>query len=305
MFKTRWVFTLNNYTEEEYAQVRSFCEERCTYSVVGKEIGAQETPHLQGFVVLKKSQRLSFLRRRLSGRAHYEPARGTNDQAATYCKKEGDFWEHGTCPTSRGKGAAWESFRDWLTTREFRPADDEIFAEFPSLYGQYPDGVRKVLDMLYPESVVLPVGAFVRWQSDLADILDGEADDRKVYFYVDPKGGSGKSYFCKYYLSSHQDGQYLRSGKRDDLAHALNIAKRVFLFDVPRGGMVEHFQYNICEQIKDGLIFSPKYDSRTKVISHACHVIVFCNEEPNMTKLSEDRYVIERLSEIEQHNIIN
>jgi hypothetical protein len=49
----RWCFTLNNWTEEEYVQiVQSFSQGGHNY-VIGKEVGENGTPHLQGYVEVK------------------------------------------------------------------------------------------------------------------------------------------------------------------------------------------------------------------------------------------------------------
>lgn len=80
-------------------------------------------------------------------------------------------------------------------------------------------------------------------------------------------------------------------GKRDDLAHAIQITTRIFLVDVPRGQM-EYLQYSVLEMLKNCLVFSPKYQSSMKRLIQRPHVIVFSNEEPDYSKLTEDRYDI-------------
>lgn len=88
-----WCFTLNNYTAQEVEHVKSL---DVLYLIFGREIGESGTPHLQGYVYLKLS-RLSAMKK-LIPRAHWEPARGSPEQASVYCEKDGDFFEKGTRP---------------------------------------------------------------------------------------------------------------------------------------------------------------------------------------------------------------
>lgn len=95
----RWCFTLNNYTQDDILVISSW---ESTYTIFGRETGEGGTPHLQGFVILKETTRLSGVKR-LSSRSHWEVARGTSLQAAEYCKKDGDYLEFGTFPASQGR----------------------------------------------------------------------------------------------------------------------------------------------------------------------------------------------------------
>lgn len=90
-----WCFTLNNYTDEEIVQ---FCFISAEYSIFGFEEGEkEETPHLQGFIYFKNAHTLESVRKMLN-RAHWEPIKGTPQQAADYCKKEDDWYEFGILP---------------------------------------------------------------------------------------------------------------------------------------------------------------------------------------------------------------
>ena len=67
--------------------------------VLGKEVGENGTPHLQGYFEFDNSMKLRISaaqnRIQLLGLEgyHLEIARGTAQQSITYCSKDGDFFE--------------------------------------------------------------------------------------------------------------------------------------------------------------------------------------------------------------------
>lgn len=93
-----WVLTLNNYDEEEYTHIIIKAEESSRYWIVGKEISASGTPHLQGYVSLRRRYNLGSVRSLFGPRIHFEVARGSARQNRSYCSKDGNFREGGTIP---------------------------------------------------------------------------------------------------------------------------------------------------------------------------------------------------------------
>lgn len=79
-----WVFTLNNPANNDVP--RDALTEHANYAVWQREVGQSGTHHLQGYVVLKRKQRLSALVKLMPG-AHFEIRRGRHDQAKDYSTK--------------------------------------------------------------------------------------------------------------------------------------------------------------------------------------------------------------------------
>jgi len=294
----RWVFTLNNYTQDELLRIRNLGGDLggsgLSYLVYGREVGESGTPHLQGYCIFASRKRLAGVRSVISNRGHFEISRGTPKQASDYCKKGGDFDEFGSCPTPKPKTGIPE-FCEWLKQLESFPSEREIANAFPNLWVRYQSKLIDLAVHIRPP-VVLEDGELREWQSALETSLADEPDDRSILFYVDAEGGTGKSFFCRYMLTKYLSRvQLLSSGKRDDLAFCVDVTKSVFLFNVPRGGM-EYLQYTILEQLKDRVVFSPKYYSQTKIIQKKCHVVVFCNEPPDRSKMTNDRFIIVNLN---------
>lgn len=97
-----WCFTVNNYSAEEYEELKDKLSHLSSYFIIAKEVGKEGTPHLQGYVLFKNQLRLSSLRK-INGRGHYEMQKGSDFQASKYCMKDGQYYEYGErpCPGSR------------------------------------------------------------------------------------------------------------------------------------------------------------------------------------------------------------
>lgn len=87
-----FVFTLNNpeealLTREGLDRAFEDRDSHVRYAIWQVERGAEGTTHLQGYLEFSKPVRLSHCKI-LIPRAHFEPRRGTRDQAIAYCEKE-------------------------------------------------------------------------------------------------------------------------------------------------------------------------------------------------------------------------
>lgn len=86
--------TLNNYTEDELNNLINIFNTDCKYAVIGKETGESGTPHLQIYTEWNNTKSLNVIKK-INNRLHCEERLGTKEQAADYCKKDGDYIEIG------------------------------------------------------------------------------------------------------------------------------------------------------------------------------------------------------------------
>lgn len=145
------------------------------------------------------------------------------------------------------------------------------------------------------------------WQKKLLEELIFDSDDRKIVWYTDPIGGSGKTQMAKYLVVKHK--ALVVSGKATDIKFAVikhlekNPSCDILIFLFPR--TVEGYvSYDAIESLKDGLFFSGKYESGMAVFDPP-HVICMANFAPDRSMLSADRWDIRELSKDPYEDIGN
>lgn len=296
-----WCFTLNNYTQLDLEHLHALAP-TVDYLVFGEETAPTTgTLHLQGYVCFKTNHRLQSAKAALSPNPgiHVElkSTNSTHLQASDYCKKDGNFEEFGLLPSQQqGRRTDWDRYKEWITSLGRLPSKRELVAHFPGLFARYRSACYEIArNTLPPIDFIGDEDPRLGWQLSVCAIIQQEeAHQRRIHFVVDPLGGSGKSWVTRWARTKFPDKvQVFKIGKRDDIAYAIDETKTIFLFDVPRGEMM-FLQYSVLESLKDQIIFSPKYESASKELRTCPHVVVFTNEEPDMTKLTDDRYNIIR-----------
>lgn len=232
------------------------------------------------------------------GNAHCSVTRSLL-QSIEYCKKDGDWVEVGNDPLkntnsnkSKDNDAELEDFKKSvkegiLDAKTLRELHSSVCASFPTFVDQYIED-NKETHKVTPHPLR-------EWQQDLHAILIQEPNPREIHFVVDIGGNQGKSWFARYYTDLHDNAQIIIPGKKADMALVVDETMKVFFFDCPRSKQGDFIQYDFLEELKNGLIFSPKYNSKCKKLATP-HVVVLMNEYPDMTKLSSDRYSVKVLN---------
>ncbi len=130
------------------------------------------------------------------------------------------------------------------------------------------------------------------WQQNILDILKTKPDGRTINWFWEPTGNIGKSFLTKYIDLKHDI--ILADGKKDNIFNQIKLhmerelIPKIIILDVPRHNL-NYINYGVLEQIKNGLIYSGKYESGKCRFPYP-HVIIFANSEPNTQKLSLDRW---------------
>ena len=219
--------------------------------MTGKEIGEKGTPHLQGFFKFKNAKTFNSLKKNLT---HIT-------QRFHIEKMRGNIKQNINYCEKEG---------DYIKPLTFKEKLNQLVID------------REYKDVKWKD-----------WQAKILSELKEIPDNRKINFIVDYIGNKGKSYLCKYILMN-ENGAIIADGKKDNvfnqILNAINNEKmpEIILLDVPRSGL-EYLNYGIIEQIKNGFIYSGKYEGG-QCIFPIPHVYIFMNARPDMHKLSNDRY---------------
>lgn len=249
-------FTFNNYTDSDLTQLIETFNESTEKYIFQEEMGKEGTPHLQGVVKFKNQRSFDALKK-INTKIHWEICKNWI-ASVKYCSKQ-----------DSKNGKLWSKGID-------KPATAEIIDDLADrhLY----DWQKCVLEEIIP------------FEQSTRDI-------RTINWIVDPIGACGKTCLAKHMCMTNELCIYI-TGKSADVKFAISgmkVKPEICLFDFTRSNE-QYVSYQAIEEVKNGIFFSTKYESR-QVIFNPPTVIIFSNWMPDIDKLSIDRWKVYMVTE--------
>jgi len=201
----------------------------------------------------------------------------------------GTSWQIGKQPnvSKPGERTDFESIREVL--REHGPEEGiRLVAEqFPGQFVRYASGITQLAQLVIPRTRESAEFVLRPWQQALYKIVSGKPHPRHIFWVEDGLGNSGKSRLSTYLC--REMGAVELDGRLQDAAFSYT-GQKIVIFDLARAVEPATLRdlYIVAEKLKNGQIYSSKYQSRLKVFD-VPHVIFFSNSPPPVGVWSIDR----------------
>ena len=179
--------------------------------IVGVEVGKNGTPHLQGYFRRAKKMRFNAVKKMLGPCAHIEQARGSELQNDEYCRKNGVIAvEIGTMNGSVGEKGCSSATSDTVRMLIEMRADGITLANIAAgahilCYMKYAKQIETIANKIKLTrningmKTTYPDVLWRVWQLKLIELAK-PTNPKKVVWYVDETGNSGKTFLIKYLL---------------------------------------------------------------------------------------------------------
>lgn len=133
------------------------------------------------------------------------------------------------------------------------------------------------------------------WQKNVLELIEGEPDNRSIYWLWEPEGCAGKTSLAKHICLKYPKKAIYLNGCNKDILFGVSTRLeesdiKVAIFGLSRQD-ASYMSYRSLEQLKDGIFYSGKYESRMCMFNPP-HVLVFANFAPDMVSLSFDRWKV-------------
>ena len=299
------------------------------YLVYQIEQTEEEKPHYQIYIEFTVGMDLNTVVSMMHRTTDLAPRRGPRPKARHYCMKGNcgvtncttTFSAHGDKQCHEFAKEIIQTYREfgvWHATGQRVDLDgllnrideggtwnelmrDRTISLEMAKYGKY---ARDYYNARKPKESELELRP---WQQALVTELESEPDDRKIIWIYDKDGKIGKSTLAGYLVRNHD--AIVLSGSKNDIIHGYDN-QRIAIFDYTRsqeagtdqwGNKKNFISYAAMEEIKNGMGFSPKYNSGMWIRDYNAHVVIFANWLPDKSQLSADRWDIRDMGTPQQN----
>ena len=299
----RWCFTINNYNEDEpWRKMEELPEQKSIkYIVVGKEIAPSTgTRHLQGYTEYSNRRSSNGTPRHTystpEGNAHTKVAHSSPNENHTHRTKEDRDPSTYKGPKKDAGNKVEHAEIGEMAEMAAKQGTDAAKAAHGMDYYVSKNAVDKAANALRSDMALATLqekfenATLKKWQAVVMKLIEIQGE-REILFVIDELGNQGKTWLTQY-ITLTRNGQCFDSTNKKDVAYALNPEKDIFVFDMTRATEPK-MSLQILESIKNGIVFSGKYESGTKIVNEA-KVVVLANSftELQEAQLSCDRFMI-------------
>lgn len=257
--------------------------------------------HWQGYVELHNKLTMNGVKTLFNDNTiHLEIRRGTREQARAYCMKPDSQCtppvEHGDWKAG-GRGSRTDLHK-LVSDIENGSTDYELLKTQPETVERYRTFIKHARNIInehkskeYIQQQFPTHKELNKVQTKIMEHIATQ-NERQVTWVYDEEGGCGKTWLSKY-LIANCDAIRFTNGKTKDISYAYNN-NPIVVFDFARS-CEDRINYQIIEDLKNGILFSTKYESKQKIFAPP-KIVIMANFHPNKSALSKDRWDIINIS---------
>lgn len=260
--------------------------------------------HLQGYVEFSKKMYMKGIKALFDDNGLHIEKVIDLDALMKYNKKDGDYHEFGK-PKARSDYIKfkedWDKLHNSSVYDLICNREDNDFSDIRALLmakevisnGKL-DVKEREFKEFYGNMELTPI------QLEILEALDNQ-NDRQVLWIYDKVGNNGKTWLANHLLAT-RDTCILGNGRSRDLAHIYN-GQDIVVFDFTR--TVEgRINYQIIEEMKNGRILAPKYNSRIKYCL-GVKILILANFLPDYNSMSLDRWDVRSIESTDSGVILD
>lgn len=277
----RWVFTINNFTQEDEEAVMNLPDQPwCKCTVAEEEHLDEGTPHIQGYLETHTPKDRTALSRYFNSHAWIEVARGSTYDNWNYCTKEGNIIVEHNKPTNadnrphraytQNQEVAHSFLEDSKTqTRQY------MIDNYPGLYARY----HQLYDQIHSSYAIQSITAY-----------PGRLHDKNLWIYG--PAGSGKTTLALSDLPYYQI--YFKLPNKWWDGFDPSIHKRILIDEFPDRNIADVLA-NFVKRWGDRFPYNAEIKNGATVINPNIPVIVTSNYSIDETfSRQQDRDAIHR-----------